>query len=188
MFQILNNQDHLPELTKLKNSYFEFSTRHHQESSPDFTIYSPYEMPRDLKTITNPNFLEKSWDPMKLFYPHKGWVKIWLLVNEDQNICGELKLFSSLSLLSAAHHGQLSMGIDRKYHGQGLGKQLMNLAMTWAKSLENLQWIQLHTFSTNPKAIKFYESFGFYKIGEIPDQFRLYGQSINDLMFIKKLN
>lgn len=52
-----------------------------------------------------------------------------------------------------------------EYQRRGIGKQLMNTALKW---LGRNQDIYVNAASYNEKAIKFYESFGFRKSGNVP--------------------
>ena len=52
--------------------------------------------------------------------------------------------------------------VDPAYHGQGLARDLMS-ELLQAASPSELVWLSV--FSENPRAIRFYERFGFHVIG-----------------------
>lgn len=55
--------------------------------------------------------------------------------------------------------------VRQSFLGEGLGGCLMNWAMNYFKSIEASE-IYLSVFSENPKAVHFYEKYGFKKIDE----------------------
>lgn len=59
-----------------------------------------------------------------------------------------------------AHCGQLGLGIEKRYRGQGIGTALLQTAITAAFSL-GLSRIELTVREHNPAALALYQRFGF---------------------------
>ncbi len=60
--------------------------------------------------------------------------------------------------------------IDHAWHGHGFGRQLMNAVFDWARE-GGWHGLWLGVWEHNPKAIGFYETLGFCRIGTINFQF-----------------
>lgn len=86
-----------------------------------------------------------------------GWPQIVALDNDKVigwcDIC-------SLDRPVFAHCGMLGLAVLKAYRGQGLGKALMQKALTLAKA-KGLSRIELTVYQTNTNAIQLYEQFGF---------------------------
>ncbi|EDT85367.1 GNAT family N-acetyltransferase [Clostridium botulinum] len=63
------------------------------------------------------------------------------------------------------HVGNLGIVINKDFWGLGLGTQIMNYLIGWAKSNGITKKINLVTNENNPIAIRLYEKFGFEKEG-----------------------
>jgi ribosomal protein S18 acetylase RimI-like enzyme len=61
-----------------------------------------------------------------------------------------------------------SMGVDKKYHKEGIGKTLINKAKEWTKEKE-LSKLELNVYTFNDNAVKFYENLGFEKFSQRMD-------------------
>jgi len=57
-----------------------------------------------------------------------------------------------------------NIGIDRSYRRTGLGRELMNRAIAWARD-EGLRGIVLETQTNNMPACRFYQAMGFHLCG-----------------------
>lgn len=60
--------------------------------------------------------------------------------------------------------------IDHAWHGHGFGRQLMNAVIDWANE-DGWSGLWLGVWEQNPKAIGFYESMGYRRVGTINFQF-----------------
>ncbi len=58
------------------------------------------------------------------------------------------------------HCGVLGMGVHKNFRGKGLGKSLMNTAITKAKE-QGLERIELEVYSINAAAVHLYKQAGF---------------------------
>lgn len=66
----------------------------------------------------------------------------------------------------ASHSGQLGMGLLEEFHGQGLGKALLALALEEAERA-GLWNVRLRVRTFNEPAIRLYESQGFERVGTL---------------------
>jgi len=65
----------------------------------------------------------------------------------------------------ASHHvADLGLMVAESRRRQGIGKQLLEEAITWARSV-GVRKIELHVFPWNEPALSLYESFGFEREG-----------------------
>jgi len=62
------------------------------------------------------------------------------------------------------HQGQMGMAVKRKYWGYGVGKSLLGIFLRWAFGV-GIGKIILRVDEENLRAIKLYQSFGFFKEG-----------------------
>lgn len=63
-------------------------------------------------------------------------------------------------------HAELAIVIgEPSYWGKGYGKVIMAQLLEWGFEGMNLQKLYLHVFSSNTRAIRLYESFGFLREG-----------------------
>ncbi len=105
----------------------------------------------------------------------RGWRRPWIAFTQDGAIAGHVDL-RARSEKAAAHRALLGMGVHRAHRKQGLGALLVQVACDWASS-QNIAWIDLDVLSVNRPAIALYARCGFTHVGEMPDMFRIDGQS-----------
>jgi len=105
-----------------------------------------------------------------------GWRRLWLAVDGDA-IRGHIDL--RVRPESAARHRVLlGMGVHRDVRRAGLGGQLLQTAMDWARAIDALAWIDLEVLSVNEPARALYRRAGFVQTGEIADMFRVDGERL----------
>ncbi|MGT2844552.1 GNAT family N-acetyltransferase [Streptococcus hongkongensis] len=64
------------------------------------------------------------------------------------------------------HISELFIAVDKRFRGQGLGKELMALGLDWAQQTESIRKIELEVQVANKAAIKLYQSFDFVIEGQ----------------------
>jgi RimJ/RimL family protein N-acetyltransferase len=65
----------------------------------------------------------------------------------------------------ASHHvADLGLMVAESHRRQGIGKRLLEEAVTWARSV-GIRKLELHVFPWNESALGLYESFGFEREG-----------------------
>jgi ribosomal protein S18 acetylase RimI-like enzyme len=104
-----------------------------------------------------------------------GWRRVWVVENAH-GIMGHIDLRSRPEA-AAAHRALLGMGVHRDARRGGIGLQLLDTAIAWA-TRQGLEWIDLEVLSANAPALALYRKRGFVQTGEIPDLFRIDGESL----------
>ena len=84
------------------------------------------------------------------------------------------------------HVGFLGMVILKEFREIGIGTAMMDYMMRWARQ-EQLEKISLSVFSTNKRAIRLYQKFGFELEGTIKRQYKIEGKYVDELFMRKFL-
>ena len=105
-----------------------------------------------------------------------GWRRLWLAFDPEGRIAGHIDLRARPEP-AATHRALLGMGVHRDARKQGLGARLIATAVDWAMN-QGLAWIDLEVLSVNAAAQALYLGQQFSKTGELPDLFRIDGQSL----------
>lgn len=80
--------------------------------------------------------------------------------------------FSSLGPFKRyAHRCDVAIALYQEYWGSGIGSIMLETALKYAKKV-GYEQAELEVVSTNTKAIKLYEKFGFKKYGVKPDNMK----------------
>jgi ribosomal protein S18 acetylase RimI-like enzyme len=115
-----------------------------------------------------------------------GWRCMWLALDGAGNIAGHVDLRAQPDPASS-HRALLGMGVHRHYRQLGLGRQLVDTALGWASITPPLEWVDLDVLSVNHAARRLYERAGFVVTGEVPDLYRIDGQSHGSVMMSRRL-
>ncbi|MGB6129202.1 MAG: GNAT family protein [Psychrilyobacter sp.] len=97
---------------------------------------------------------------------------IMLIAELDNKIIG-LASIKGYDKVRMDHVGDLGITIMKDYWGQGIGKQIVDFLLKWAKNNEFLYKVNLKVRHDNLKAIKIYKDFGFNKEGILLDDFKV---------------
>jgi GNAT superfamily N-acetyltransferase len=108
-------------------------------------------------------------------FGQQGWRRVWVAVREGE-IMGHIDLRSRPEP-TARHRCLLGMGVHRDVRRAGLGAALVEAAAGWARE-QGLEWIDLEVLAGNAPARTLYRKCGFVQTGEIPDLFRIDGESL----------
>lgn len=73
------------------------------------------------------------------------------------------------------HNGTLGISFRKKYWGMGLGNEVMNYLIEWAKSNGITKKISLLVREDNERGIKLYEKFGFEREGLLKKDIYVHG-------------
>jgi ribosomal protein S18 acetylase RimI-like enzyme len=112
-------------------------------------------------------YLEFTYDPVKLAKSIRKENNVYLLAFLDGKPVGfaKLKKHSLNDLITSPVQMELQkIYVLAEYHGRGVGSALMNEVNAVVRE-EGPDSIWLDTYISNEKAIHFYESYGFSKIG-----------------------
>ncbi len=97
---------------------------------------------------------------------------LYVVIEMASEIVGHL-ILEPLGLNSTNHVVQLTIVVHPGHTGKGYGSALMKHAIAWATQRPETSKIELRVRSTNPAAIRLYESFGFLHEGILKKRVRL---------------
>ncbi len=110
-----------------------------------------------------------------------NWGRAWVYLSETGSIVGHLELRGG-RIPSELHRTTLGMGLMQAYTRKGLGGQLVDTAIRWARNETRLVWMDLGVFANNAPALKLYERKGFVRQYLRQDAFRAEdGTSLDDI-------
>ena len=138
-------------------------------------VFNPFEIEN-----LNPNekhrerFIKQWQAPLE----QPEWRRNWGIFLEGSMI-GNLTLVGG-TIHANMHRVLMMMGIEDGHKAKGLGKRILQEAISWAKE-NKFEWMDLGVFAHNEKAIGLYKNFGFKETGRVIDRFRVYDQKITDV-------
>lgn len=107
---------------------------------------------------------------------------LWAIAEIGGELVGWLMLFPYYGRLEKTKHVKsLGMGVAKAFRSSGVGTALMDYAIKWARQ-RRVKKIVLSVFSTNKKAIRLYEKFGFEREGKMKRQFLIDGRYVDEIM------
>lgn len=107
-----------------------------------------------------------------------AWRRAWVARNSIAQIVGHIDLRAYPEPYTS-HRCLLGMGVDRGHRKQGLGLALLHKAQRWAVEVAQLEWIDLQALSANRAAIDLYCRAGFTSVGEVPEMFKIDGNTLS---------
>lgn len=122
-------------------------------------------------TLENMNaYLDSAYNIDKLRLELKDSYSEFYFVYDDDKLAGYMKINDVGAQTDI--HDEKSLEVERlyikkEYHGKGLGKVLMDIAIGIAKN-RGKSYMWLGVWENNFNAQRFYKKFGFYKIGSHP--------------------
>jgi len=122
-----------------------------------------------------------------LLVTEPAWARCFGLWDEaDERLIGHVDL-SGGRLTSEMHRCELGIGNEAAWCGRGLGPRLMRTAIEFARAQPTLAWLDLHVLSSNQRAFRLYQRWGFSETGFVRDRFRIAGESVADIGMSYKL-
>lgn len=107
---------------------------------------------------------------------------IFLVAKKDGKIVGTAN-FVGFSRKRMAHRGEFGISVLKSEWGQGIGTQLLERIIDFAKNTAYTEILSLEVRSDNVRAIRLYEKYGFQKIGQFKGFFKINGEYVDfDLM------
>jgi phosphinothricin acetyltransferase len=118
------------------------------------------------------------------FHQHDDRRPLWVFVSQEKEIAGWLSFEDFHPRVAYQKTAELSIYVDEKFRGQGLGRLLLGEANQAAPTLhiENLVGL---IFAHNFPSLKLFTSFGFVKWGYLPQVAELDGVK-RDLVIMGK--
>jgi RimJ/RimL family protein N-acetyltransferase len=155
--------------------------RHKDEPGFNGTLAHPFlpGHPWDAEEMRNNKLVSFSKE-----ITEEGWQRVFV-IEANGKILGTLNLKNLFH--GTLHRAQLGMGLEAPLRGQGLGKQLLDYAINWAKSEDSLVWIDLSVFAHNTPARKLYTNAGFVELATLEDRLRVGHHRIDDVLMALKL-
>lgn len=99
----------------------------------------------------------------RLAEPAEGSFNLMACV--DDEVVGELGLFTMPQNPRRRHVGQIGMAVRDDWQGKGVGSALMKAIIDLSDNWLNLSRLELEVFTDNPSAIALYKKFGFVTEG-----------------------
>ena len=100
------------------------------------------------------------------------------------NIVGNCNL-NRFSMLRTKHRAEVGIAICKDYWGLGIGNFMFSELIRIATEL-GIKQLELEVIEENERAIKLYEKYGFYKVGEKPNALCLKdGTMLTEISMIK---
>jgi ribosomal protein S18 acetylase RimI-like enzyme len=110
---------------------------------------------------------------------------VLLVAEVDSRVIGWCDIPRKLPGHFVDHRASLGIYIQKEFRGHGIGKALLRESIE--KSRGKFESIELQAFSTNHRAIRLYEQFGFKKVGVIPDAIKRGERYFDVEMMVLKL-
>lgn len=82
------------------------------------------------------------------------------------------------------HTAMLGMGTLLDWRGFGIGKLIMEEAISWAKQNKLLELLWLEVYEEHEVARKLYQNMGFIECGRIPNKFKFEGKYSAEIKMI----
>ena len=104
-----------------------------------------------------------------------------LVAEANGMIVGQLTL-QGPARRKVRHNTVLGITVAKEWRGQGIGRRLIERAITWSRETGVISRIELHVFAGNEGAIRLYKSLGFELEGTRRKALRKDGQYMDDLI------
>lgn len=105
-----------------------------------------------------------------------GWLNrrencVFLTGRIQRALVGAVKVTGG-DLRRTQHVGRLEIFVDTSVRGGGVGRALMNAAISWAEESPRIKKLSLNVFDDNPRAIHLYTTLGFVEEGRRLGEYR----------------
>ena len=106
---------------------------------------------------------------------------IYFVAEKDGSLVGHAFL-EILDLQSLRHVAQLNIVVHKGHQGKGIGTQLMERVIEWAKQSGTVEKIELNVRASNVRAIALYKKMGFFEEGCLKRRVKTGDRYIDDLV------
>lgn len=106
-------------------------------------------------------------------------VQCLLVATIDNRVVGTLEAIQG-TFSKNRHTATFGMALDAPFRGRGIGEGLLRMAHRWAID-HGVQKMAISVFATNVGAIRLYQRLGYHEEGRRSDQFRIQGQSVDEV-------
>lgn len=111
---------------------------------------------------------------------------ICLLAKVNDQVIGLISMSTGFTF-ETSHISELFIVLDASVRGQGLGKELMAIAIDWAEQTPLIKKIELEVQVANEIALHLYQSFGFEIEGRRKLAIQLQNGTYSDVYLMGKL-
>ncbi|WP_413377586.1 N-acetyltransferase family protein [Alkalihalobacillus sp. 1P02AB] len=108
-----------------------------------------------------------------------------LVAEQDRTLAGFIMAAGGATRRNQ-HSAYLVLGVDEKFHGQGIASQLMDELLQWAKQI-GLTRLELTVIKHNTRAFSLYQKKGFVLEGEKVHSLMIDGEPVNEYYLYKLL-
>lgn len=109
---------------------------------------------------------------------------------DDNRIVGEIELTSFPNKIMQHSCCINVLGLLSDYQGLGIGKELLAMAIDWAKNNSTTELLWLSVFSSNTSGIALYRKMGFTECGRMKNFFKrdenIYEDDVTMILHLKK--
>jgi len=169
--------------TSSLDSFIEYLNDHLADNGVGGRYFQP--LPENASRVP-PQMEEAFRSGVEIPVGNPGWSRQWVARSPDRKIIGHIGLRARLEPF-AEHRCLLGMGVDCNHRRSGVGAALLSYAEQWAATIAKLEWIDLQVLSGNAPAIRLYLRTGFTRTGELPEMFRIDGQTLAYTSMSKRL-
>jgi ribosomal protein S18 acetylase RimI-like enzyme len=112
--------------------------------------------------------------------------RVFFVATVDDEVVGWVHL-KHPELEKLAHSAELTVGVLEEYRGQGIGSQLLERGLAWARS-QGLERIYNSVPATNEAGIEFLEAHGWEIEAVREAHYKLEGAYIDEIMLARRLD
>lgn len=111
-------------------------------------------------------------------------LEVIFVAEVDQQVVGWI-VFQSHGRVRVQHSGVMGLMVQHDVRGQGIGQQLLMALLEWAEANPIIEKVSLGVFSTNERAIRMYQKFGFVEEGRKVREIKLNDLYVDDVLMYK---
>lgn len=109
-----------------------------------------------------------------------------LVACDDEEVVGYCRCEGN-KLKRLSHQVTFGIAIQKEYWGYGLGRQMLEKVIVWAKEQE-IHKINLSVLASNKRAVNLYKAYGFQVEGCLKDDKRLHDGKYHDTLLMARFS
>ncbi len=120
------------------------------------------------------HFTRKLEELQRQFLGSDSSSALWLVAEIDGSLVAAADIQRG-QFKKNAHTASLGMSVEKQFRGAGLGTAILKVLLDWARE-NQVRKVKLGVFSTNERAIRLYQRFGFSEEGRLRNDIILDGK------------